>query len=143
LISPVGDKAVLKRAFRFCKTSVCPSNPIFQEAGQQMLIEPVELSILLNRLEFSESKGALIEKRIRVGASVVLRNVKTIEQVKVRLVPPELADTDNYMVSFISPLGSTLLGLRVGDIATIIVKDISIKWEILMVNQNRLTSDNA
>lgn len=134
---------MLKRAFRFCKTSVCPSNPIFQEAGQQMLIEPVELSILLNRLEFSESKGALIEKRIRVGASVVLRNVKTIEQVKVRLVPPELADTDNYMVSFISPLGSTLLGLRVGDIATIIVKDISIKWEILMVNQNRLTSDNA
>ncbi|KPD20826.1 GreA/GreB family transcription elongation factor [Idiomarina abyssalis] len=143
MFSSVGDKAVLKRAFRFCKTSVCPSNPIFQEAGQQMLIDPVELSILLNRLEFSESKEALIEKRIRVGASVVLRNVKTMEQVRVRLVPPELADTDNYLVSFISPLGSTLLGLRVGDIATVIVKGISIKWEVLTVNQNRLASVDA
>jgi transcription elongation factor GreA len=143
VFSPVGDKAVLKRAFRFCKTSVCPSNPIFQEAGQQMLIDPVELSILLNRLEFSESKEALMEKRIRVGTSVVLRNVKTMEQVKVRLVPPEMVDTDSYLVSFISPLGSSLLGLRVGDMATVIVKDISIKWEVLTVNQNRLASVGA
>jgi transcription elongation factor GreA len=97
----------------------------------------------LNRLEFSESKEALMEKRIRVGTSVVLRNVKTMEQVKVRLVPPEMVDTDSYLVSFISPLGSSLLGLRVGDMATVIVKDISIKWEVLTVNQNRLASVDA
>lgn len=127
---------MLKRVFRFCKISDCLSNPIFQEAGQQMLIDPVELSILLNRLEFSESKRAVSEKRIRVGASVVLRNVNTMEQVRIKLVPPELADTDERLVSFISPLGSTLLGLRVGDIAIVNINDTSIKWEVLTVNQN-------
>lgn len=133
---------MLKRTFRFCRTSVCPSNPMFHEAGQRMLIDPVELSILLNRIEYSESKEALFEKRIRVGSSVTLRNVETKERVRVKLVPPEIAYPDDYLVSFVSPLGSALLGLRVGDIATVEVRNVPVKWEVLTVNQNRLAGDD-
>ncbi|WP_286872861.1 GreA/GreB family elongation factor [Idiomarina sp. UBA4520] len=82
-----------------------------------MLMDPIELSLLLERLEFSQQKSSRLLGRVTVGSSVTVRNRNTNEKITVTLVPPELADPESQLISFISPLGSSLLGLRLGDVS--------------------------
>jgi len=132
---------VLMRMFRPCKGSVCLGNPIFQNAGQRMLMDPIELSILLERLEFSQKQSSRLLGRITVGSSVTIKNRVTREKLTVTLVPPELAEPEEQMISFISPLGSALLGLKLGDVAVTEFGRRTDKWDVISVNQRKVITD--
>ncbi|KPD23413.1 hypothetical protein AFK76_09590 [Idiomarina zobellii] len=129
------------RMFRPCKGSVCLGNPIFQNAGQRMLMDPIELSILLERLEFSQKQSSRLLGRITVGSSVTIKNRVTREKLTVTLVPPELAEPEEQMISFISPLGSALLGLKLGDVAVTEFGRRTDKWDVISVNQRKVITD--
>lgn len=132
---------MLMRMFRPCKGSVCLGSPIFQNAGQRMLMDPIELSILLERLEFSQKNSSRLLGRITVGSSVTIKNRETREKLTVTLVPPELAEPEEQMISFISPLGSALLGLKLGDIAVTEFGRRTDKWDVISVNQRKVITD--
>ncbi len=132
---------MLMRMFRPCKGSVCLGNPIFQNAGQRMLMDPIELSILLERLEFSQKQSSRLLGRITVGSSVTIKNRVTREKLTVTLVPPELAEPEEQMISFISPLGSALLGLKLGDVAVTEFGRRTDKWDVISVNQRKVITD--
>ena len=99
-----------------------------------MLMEPIELSILLERLEFSQKNSSRLLGRITVGSSVTIKNRETREKLTVTLVPPELAEPEEQMISFISPLGSALLGLKLGDVAVTEFGRRTDKWDVISVN---------
>lgn len=132
---------MLMRMFRPCRGAACVGNPIFQNAGQRMLMDPIELSILLERLEFSQQSSSRLLGRITVGSAVTIKNELTKEKVTVTLVPPELAEPENQLISFISPLGSVLLGLKLGDIAVTEFGRRTDKWDIISVNQRKVITD--
>ena len=132
---------MLMRMFRPCKGLVCSANPIFQNAGQRMLMDPIELSLLLERLEFSQQKSSRLLGRVTVGSSVTVRNRNTNEKITVTLVPPELAEPESQLISFISPLGSSLLGLRLGDVAVTEFGRRIEKWDVVAVNQKKVITD--
>lgn len=120
--------------FRSCKTLICPSNPIFQEANFRIFLNPIALTLLLNRLVLCESKTSRIENRVRIGSTVILRNSLTQEQLTLTIVQGEEACPAQGIISFSSPLGSELLGLRCGDIAKISTPTEQINWEVMTVN---------
>lgn len=104
-------------------------------------MDPIELSILLERLEFSQQSSSRLLGRITVGSAVTIKNELTKEKVTVTLVPPELAEPENQLISFISPLGSVLLGLKLGDVAVTEFGRRTDKWDIISVNQRKVITD--
>lgn len=127
---------MLKRIFRFCKTLICPSNSILQEAGYRILLNPISLFFLLDRLEFCNSQTSRIENRIRLGSTVLLRNESTREYLTLRIVKDEKAYPSKGIVSFTSVIGVALLGLRCGDVAHIKTSEGEFDWQIFTVSHN-------
>ncbi|MDN4501607.1 GreA/GreB family elongation factor [Alteromonadaceae bacterium BrNp21-10] len=122
------------RMFRSGKTLICPSHPIFQEASHRTLMDPIALSLLLNRIEFSDSRISRFEGRVRAGSTVVVKNTTSKEQFKLRIVESEKANPAKGMVSFTSLMGTELLGRRCGEMAKIRTSNGETKWEIVTVN---------
>ena len=56
-------------------------------------------------------------------------------------LPPELAEPEEQMISFISPLGSALLGLKLGDVAVTEFGRRTDKWDVISVNQRKVITD--
>lgn len=125
---------MLMRIFRFSNTLNCPIRSIFQQAGLPSLMDPFELNILLNRLEFSQSRTSRFERRVRVGSTVQIVNLITQEQLKLCIVQGKKANLANGEVSFSSPMGSELLGLHCGDIVQVNTSVGALKWKIISVN---------
>ncbi|MBI5602625.1 MAG: transcription elongation factor GreA [Deltaproteobacteria bacterium] len=57
----------------------------------------------------------LPEDRIVFGTTVVLNDLKTDDEFKIRLVGPDESDADNGDISVLSPLGRALIGKEPGD----------------------------
>jgi transcription elongation factor GreA len=127
---------VLMRIFRYCKTLICPTNSIFQEASYRILLDPISLCLLLNRLEFCNSQTSRLENRVRIGSTVLLRNESTFEYLTLRLVKGEKAYPSKGVVSFTSVIGVALLGLRCGDVAQIKTSEGECEWQIFTVSHN-------
>jgi transcription elongation factor GreA len=136
VICPVGDLAVLMRIFRSCKTLICPTNSILQEAGYRILLNPISLCFLLDRLEYCNSQTSRIENRVRLGSTVLLRNESTREYLTLRIVKDEKAYPSKGIVSFTSIIGFALLGLRCGDIAHIKTYRGVFDWQLFTVSHN-------
>lgn len=127
---------MLVRIFGSCKTLSCFSHPMFQEAGHRLLMHPLALCLLLDRLAFSDSRSSRFEGRIRLGSRVALKHWLTGEQLSVQIVTSEEAHPAKGKVSFTSLIGAELLGLRCGDIANLTMSDGEIKWQVVSVNHN-------
>ncbi|RUO28998.1 transcription elongation factor GreAB [Aliidiomarina sedimenti] len=123
--------------FRYCKTSICPRHPMFSETSQQVLLDPVALASLLNRLEQSNSSNARLERRAGVGSYLTLTRLDWVEQLEIQLVEPSLSQPSQGRISFLSPLGSALIGLRPGHTATIDCAEGKSRWMITDVAQRR------
>ena len=57
----------------------------------------------------------LPEDRIVFGTTVLLNDLKTEDEFKIRLVGPDESDADNGDISVLSPLGRALIGKEPGD----------------------------
>jgi transcription elongation factor GreA len=107
---------------------------MFQEAGYRILMDPLELRSLLNRIEFSDSRTSRLEGRIRVGSSVVVKNLITGEQLNLHIVTGKNADPVQGKVSFTSVIGAQLLNLRCNETLTVNTSGGALMWKIVTVN---------
>ncbi len=127
---------MLMHIFRFCKTLICPPNSVFQDASHRILLNPLALCLLLNRLEFCDSQASRLENRVRVGCTVTLRNVLSQEMLTLRIVKDEKARPAEGIVLFTSMIGVALLGLRCGDVAQVKTSQGELEWELIAVNHS-------
>lgn len=76
----------------------------------------------LQELETELSRGKIIKSQdipsdvITMNSEVHLRDLNTKEEITYRLVFPDHADVNQGWVSILAPIGTALLGYRVGDI---------------------------
>lgn len=86
-----------------------------------------EDEVHLRELEKELNRGKMVESKdvpnvvITMNSEVRLKDLDTEEKMTYRLVFPQDADPDNDKISILSPIGTALLGYKVGDI---------IKWKV-------------
>jgi regulator of nucleoside diphosphate kinase len=72
-----------------------------------------QLSAELDRATIVE-QGALPADVVAMNTDVIFEDCDTLERRRVRLVYPKDADAERGRISVLAPIGSALLGLRVG-----------------------------
>ena len=68
---------------------------------------------------------------VGLGSTVTLLDLDTDKEMTYELVFPEVADSDNGMLSIASPIGRSLMGHREGDIVKVKIPSGSRKFEVL------------
>ena len=134
---------MLMRIFRLFKTLLCPPDFMLQDAGYRILLNPMALSSLLNRLAFCDGEGASHRDCVRIGSTVVLRNMLNNEPLTVRIVLAERPQPAQGVVSVTSMIGASLLGLRCEDIVTLKRPCGELKWELMVVNRSATEIENS
>ncbi|AEH50483.1 transcription elongation factor GreA [Pseudothermotoga thermarum] len=87
-----------------------------------------ELEEILNNAEIIENRDNSV---ISVGSTVIIRNVTTGEEKRIKLVSPQEADIFNFKISVDSPVGRALLDKKVGDVVRVKTNAGLVKYEIL------------
>lgn len=108
---------------------------MLQDAGQQLLLDDVRLASLLHNLKLSGSPEATLERRVRIGSYVTLTSPDFSENIEVKLVEPTASRPQKNRISYMSPLGSALLGLRPGSEVSLHDSDGKSEWIIADVRQ--------
>ena len=70
---------------------------------------------------------------VNLGNWVMLKNLKTGEKMKIRVVTPQEADIFTGRISEDSPLGKSILGKKVGDIVKVNAPGGAVEYEILAI----------
>lgn len=128
---------MLARMFRFCKTSICPENSILQEASRQLLLDDVQLASLLDRFKLASTSQAALEQRIRIGSYVTLMSANFTESLEVQMVEPCDSRPSRNRISYFSPLGAALIGLRMGAEVDLSTAGQGEKWVVSDVRLKR------
>ncbi len=76
----------------------------------------MEIERILDAAEIIDSKDT---SKVSLGNWVLLRNRKTGEDFRIRLVTPQEADIFNNKISEDSPIGRSILGKKVGDVVKV------------------------
>ncbi len=76
----------------------------------------MEIEQILDAAEVIDSRDT---SKVSLGNWVLLRNRKTGEDFRIRLVTPQEADIFNNKVSEDSPIGRSILGKKVGDVVKV------------------------
>lgn len=92
--------------------------------GPQVYLQPVSLSRVLDHLERSDLAKAAnqeSEATVKVGSVVELLDKNTQELITFKIAAPrsQIAHSDGITLSPFSPLGSELLGRKVGESAVV------------------------
>lgn len=124
---------MLNCIYSFKKPLFCFVNYAFKDASYQILMNPLKLSIFLNRLEYSQTHASRLENKIRVGCRVVLKNLTNEQVINLRVVNSKQSCVDLGDISYLSILGSELLGQHRGDLVYIDVLQGMDVWEVLCV----------
>ena len=95
----------------------------------------------IKELEITLSHATIIEHvplkadEISIGATVVLKDMDSKEEISYQLVSQEEADIASNKISVTSPVGEALLGHKVKDIVEIKVPAGTIKYKILKISR--------
>lgn len=118
-------KWISGRARNFCLTS-----------DWAMTSTPLDIAVALSRLEV-EKRGTRRRVRISLGKAFTLVDQYTKEKVKFVLVSPHNSDPENGRLSFLSPLGLKVVGLKVGDMAKINIFGRSMNFEVVDISSEK------
>ncbi len=115
------------------------------------LRENAEYDSAKNNQAFNEKKIMEIEERfahiqivddtkipkdqVYIGATVLLKDLKTDEEITYSLVPHDEANFDEGKISVNSPIAKGLLGLKVGDTASIQIPAGLLKYKVLKITR--------
>lgn len=106
----------------------------FLHTGTQIYNTPLLLANALELLERAGGQGCSdtsVDRRIGVGSTVELLDLKDLTRDTFALVLPKDADLKKKRISVLSPLGSSLLGLQQGDICRTTLFRCSYEFRIL------------
>lgn len=109
---------------------------MLQETSQQVLLDSVQLASLLQRLKLAAEPQAALEQRARVGSYVTLTSPDFKESLEIKLVEPCESYPSRNKVSYLSPLGSAILGLRQGAEVNLAGYEDRYQWIIADVCQH-------
>lgn len=90
---------------------------LINSESMQLMMQPAELADLRTELNRAHvvSPEAVPNDVVRMNSIVELRDLKTDEVEKYRLVYPDFADIAHNRLSVLAPIGTAILGYRVGD----------------------------
>jgi len=95
----------------------------------------------IDQIETMLSKAKVIDRRhvktkeIGVGSLVEIKQVGSGKKQEYRIVGPAEANPENHMVSFESPVGRALMGLKVGDMALVSAPAGQIKYRVISIKR--------
>jgi transcription elongation factor GreA len=74
-------------------------------------------------------------KEVGIGSLVEIKRVSASKKHTLRIVGPAEANPDNHMISYESPVGRSLMGLQVGDIAVVAAPAGEIKYRVISIEK--------
>ncbi len=90
----------------------------------------MEIERLLNSAEIIDSTDT---SHVDVGSWVILKNLSTGEEMKIRLVTPQEADIFHGKISVDSPIGKSILGRKVGEKVKVNAPKGIVEYEIVTI----------
>lgn len=101
--------------------------------------EQAQLEERIAKIENTLANAILIDERdiktdkISVGSKVIVKDIEYDEEMEYFIVGSAEADPHEGKISNESPLGSTLLGKKLGDIIKVKVPDGHVEYEVLSI----------
>ncbi|MCD6450499.1 MAG: transcription elongation factor GreA [Thermotogaceae bacterium] len=90
----------------------------------------MEIEELLNSAEIIDKTD---NEHVDLGSWVVLKNISTGEELKIRIVTPQEADIFNGKISVDSPIGKSIIGRKVGEKVKVNSPKGVVEYEILAI----------
>lgn len=110
---------------------------MLQDSSHRMLLDPVQLASILNRLEASTRPTSRLHGRVTVGSFVTLTAADYSETLELQVVEPNESMPARNRVSFLSPVGAAILGKRRGSEVRVTTNFGNFDWIITCVRQHR------
>ena len=88
----------------------------------------------LSRIQIID-ETKIAKDQVLIGASVLLKDLKTQEEFTYSIVTQDEADFDNGKLSVTSPIAKGLLGLKVGEAAEIKIPAGTLKYKVLKISR--------
>jgi transcription elongation factor GreA len=95
----------------------------------------------IDQIETMLSKAKVIDRRhvktkeVGIGSLVEIKQVGSGKKQEYRIVGPAEANPENHKVSFQSPVGRALMGLKVGDVATVSAPAGEVRYRVLTIKR--------
>jgi transcription elongation factor GreA len=95
----------------------------------------------IDQIETMLARAKVIDRRhvktkeVGIGSLVEIKQVGSGKKQEYRIVGPAEANPENHMVSFQSPVGSALMGLKIGDIALVSAPAGKIKYRVTHIKK--------
>jgi transcription elongation factor GreA len=95
----------------------------------------------IDQIETMLAKAKVIDRRhvktkeVGIGSLIEIKQVGSGKKQEYRIVGPAEANPENHMVSFQSPVGRAVMGLKVGDVAVVSAPAGEIKYRILNIKK--------
>jgi transcription elongation factor GreA len=112
---------------------ISPENRDYADVLQERHVLDQQIYVLRRRLDLGELAEAEHDGELDIGERVALRNTLTGEVEEYRIVGTGEGDPARGDISHESPVGSALLGRRVGDIVDVAVPSGSLRLEVVDV----------
>ena len=93
-----------------------------------------EMEEKLSRIQIVD-ETKLAKDQVLIGATVLLKDLKTQEEITYQMVTQDEADFDSGKLSVTSPIAKGLLGLKVGDSAEIKIPAGVLKYKVLKISR--------
>ena len=97
------------------------------------LLQPLKLMRVLAGLEYANRPLSRLSPHIKVGSTVVVKHVKTGVKRTLNLVHPHQGSKNGYTLPCSSPLGMSLLGKKVGQVARYKEQQHQHSWRIINI----------
>ncbi|MCC5879628.1 MAG: GreA/GreB family elongation factor [Idiomarina sp.] len=108
---------------------------MLQDASRQLLLDDVQLASLLDRFKLASTSRAALEQRVRIGSYVTLMSANCNESLEIQLVEPCDSHPSRNRISYFSPLGAALVGLRIGSEVDLTAPKGAGQWIVSDVRQ--------
>jgi transcription elongation factor GreA len=95
----------------------------------------------IDQIETMLSRAKVIDRRhvktkeVGIGSLVEIKQVGSGKKQQYRIVGPAEANPENHTISFQSPVGKALIGLKAGDIAKVSAPAGEIKYRIIAIKR--------
>jgi transcription elongation factor GreA len=103
--------------------------------------EQARLEHRIDQIETMLAKARIIDRRqvktkeVGIGSLVEIKQVGSGKKQTFRIVGPAEANPDNQMISFESPVGRALMGLKVNQVAVVSAPAGEIKYRVLSIKK--------
>lgn len=103
--------------------------------------EQARIEHRIDKIETLLSRARIIDRRhiktkeVGIGSLVEIKKIGSGKKLSYRIVGPAEANPDNQMISFQSPVGRALMGLKPGETAVVRAPAGEIKYKVLSIKK--------